>query len=115
MIYRYVFTLDGKSDIGIYSASLTLEVPVNMTKHAIERSLRRGIPMDVVSAIYSYGTPTHSRGALALRLDRKAIELAQDDLPANIGRKLSRYRGAYIIADTATAITVARSLRRYRN
>jgi hypothetical protein len=86
-----------------------------MTKHAIERSLERGIPMDVVSAIYSYGTPSHSRGALALRLDGKAIELAQDDLPTNIGRKLPRYRGAYIIADAATAITVAWTLHRYRN
>ncbi len=88
---------------------------MNMTRHAVVRADQRAIPLDVVSIIYSYGTPSHSRGALRLRLDRGALELAHDDLPERVTRNLTRYCGTYLVTDGPAVITVARPTRRHRN
>lgn len=86
-----------------------------ITPHAMDRALHRAVPRSVVSAIHCYGTVSHHRGAIALRLDRHALELAQDDLPLGMGRDLRRYRDVYVVVAGATVVTVARSTRRRRN
>lgn len=85
-----------------------------VSRHATERAMQRAIPAQVIAAIHSYGSPSHHRGAIALRLDRRALDLARDDLPAPQGRELGRYRGAYVVENDATIVTVARPTRRLR-
>ena len=85
-----------------------------ISHHATERIIERAIPLQVVAAICSYGSPSHHRGAVALRLDRQALDLARDDLPSARARELGRYRGAYVVEDDATIITVSRPTRRLR-
>jgi hypothetical protein len=84
------------------------------TLHAGQRANHRGIPANVISAIYAYGLPSHHRGALALGLDREALDLAEDNLPLQLGRDLRRYGGVFAIVCDATVITVARPTRRHR-
>ena len=56
---------------------------MNYSLHASDRAAQRKIPPSVISAIYSYGRPYHSRGAIGLNLDRSALVLACDDLAAH--------------------------------
>lgn len=85
-----------------------------LTFHAEQRATQRAIPAKVISAIHAYGSPSYHRGALALRLDHEALELAEDDLPPRLGRDLRRYRGVFAIVSGATLITVVRPTRRRR-
>ena len=88
---------------------------MELTQHAIDRATQRAVPWNVVSTIYAYGSPSFHRGALALRLDREALELARDDLPSADASELDRYRGLYIVVADITVLTVARPSRRRRN
>lgn len=84
------------------------------THHADRRATQRGIPERIISAIHSYGTPRHSRGAVSLTLDNEAVALAADGCPRR-RNELSRFRGAYlIVSGDDRLITVARRLRRFR-
>lgn len=88
---------------------------MQLTYHASQRSSQRHIPAAVVAAIYDFGTDYASRGATGLRLDRRAIDLAADELEPYQIERLRRFSGTYIIADGAHVITVAHAIRRKSN
>ncbi len=85
---------------------------MHLTAHASARSLQRNLPLAAIAAAYDYGSISYHRGAIALRLDRRALELAGDDLPSPQSRALARYRGVFVVADGAQIITAARATRR---
>lgn len=80
---------------------------MQLTHHAKYRAAQRSIPISVIEAIFDFGTDYASRGLTGLRLDRCALELAADALPATEVQRLRRYCGAYIIASGDHIVTVA--------
>lgn len=86
---------------------------MRMTRHAEKRAAQRSIPAAVVQSIYDYGAPYASRGATALRLDRKAFDLAEDDMPLRDVQRLRRFSTVYLVSNGEKVITVARSSRRH--
>lgn len=88
---------------------------MRLTRHAIRRSQQRGIPSDILSTIYAFGSAKHAEGALSLTLDKTAIELASED-DRTTQKRLESYRGCYVIlGDGETGVTVARRRRRFRS
>ena len=87
---------------------------MQMTAHAETRSIQRSVPHDIIETILVYGRPVHSRGALSVAMDRRALELAASELERRDLVRLERYRGVYVVADGAVVVTVARPTRRRR-
>lgn len=87
---------------------------MRLTHHADRRRIHRRMPADVISAIYSFGSEYHARGAISLTLDAQSIALAAES-DRRSRAKLERYQGAYIVVGDGEAIvTVARRRRRFR-
>ena len=80
---------------------------MQLTHHAKYRAAQRSIPVDVIEAIFDFGTDYASRGLTGLRLDRYALELAAETLPPPEIQRLRRYFGAYVIASGDRVVTVA--------
>ena len=88
---------------------------MQLSHHAVCRSIQRNLPFYILQAICDYGEERHSRGALSLTLDNASIALAAEGDPTR-ERELMRYRGAYVVlSDTGIVITAARRTRRFRN
>lgn len=85
---------------------------MELTAHAQQRASQRAVPLPVVHAIYSYGVAYASRGATGLRLDRRSLDLAADELAPREVERLRRFTGAFVITNGARVITVARASRR---
>lgn len=85
---------------------------MHLTRHAKHRAAQRSIPMNVIEAIFDFGTDYASRGLIGLRLDQYALELAADALPPTEVQRLRRYCGAYVIASGDRIVTVAHANRR---
>lgn len=85
---------------------------MQLTAHARDRAAQRSIPTPVIEAIYAFGTDYASAGAIGLRLDRRALELAADELATEELARLRRFIGVYLISQGDRVITVARANRR---
>lgn len=87
---------------------------MQMTRHAELRRTQRNIPMEVVEAIYAYGSARYSRGATSLTLDRNSIALASDG-DARLKDWLGRYLGIYLVVGLGERVaTAARAKRHFR-
>ena len=87
---------------------------MRLTHHADRRRAQRTLPLDVLSTICAYGSPRHSKGAVSLTLDGRAIALAAED-DRRLSTDLERYRGTYVIVgDGDRIVTAARRTRRFR-
>ncbi|WP_131820992.1 hypothetical protein [Ensifer sp. LCM 4579] len=81
---------------------------MHLTLHATTRSAQRGVPLEIVKAIYWYGHEQRAPGyATRVTLDLNAIHLAAADA-SELCRKLERYQGTYLVlTDDQRIITVA--------
>ncbi len=86
---------------------------MELTAHAQQRASQRAVPLSVVQAICSYGLAYASRGATGLRLDRRSLDLAADELAPRDVERLRRFTRTFLIADGARVITVVRASRRH--
>ena len=87
---------------------------MHLSNHANHRHIQRNLPLHVISTIYAYGSPRHSKGAVSLTLDGRAIALAAED-NHRLSNDLTRYRGTYVVVgDGDRIVTVARRDRRFR-
>ena len=85
-----------------------------LSHHADRRRITRRLPRHILSTIYAYGSPAHSRGAVSLTLDQTSIALAAED-DRRRRTELERYRGAYlIVGEDGRVVTAARRTRRFR-
>jgi hypothetical protein len=84
---------------------------MQLTRHAKIRAAQRTVPLSVVHAVYDYGVAYASRGVTGLRLDRRALDLATDDLSPREVERLRRFASTILIADGAHVITVIRAPR----
>lgn len=48
---------------------------MRLTSHAQIRTQQRGIPVDVVGAICTYGSISYRRGAMSIKIDDEALDL----------------------------------------
>jgi hypothetical protein len=88
---------------------------MQLTHHARQRAAQRSVPLEVIEAVYAYGECYSSQGCTGLRLSRKAIALAADDLPPSKIERLRRFHGTYVIASGAMIVTVAHAKQRRFN
>ncbi len=87
---------------------------MHLTRHADLRRIQRSLPVDVLSTIYTYGSASHSKGAMSMTLDGQSIALAAEG-DRRMRAILERYRGSYIVVgDGEKVVTTARRRRRVR-
>ncbi|MCW3781563.1 hypothetical protein [Defluviimonas salinarum] len=90
-------------------------MPQQLTHHAEARCQQRSISAKLRDVIYAYGSESRSRRAACFWLDRRALELATDDLGSHAGKWLERHMGAFlVVSDEGAVITAAHSTRRLR-
>lgn len=76
-----------------------------LTKHAVERMSRRGLPSAAVSAALDYGRVVHIRGADIHAIGRREVERYERE-----GMDLTRYEGVQVVCSPEGAVITV-----YRN
>lgn len=82
------------------------------TRHALDRSTSRDIPIRVVELILDYGDSAPARGgARRHALDKQALRQIRRDFGRRIAKAVAEYRSAQVISAEGRIITVLRSNR----
>ena len=80
------------------------------TRHALERSTFRSIPLGVIEFILSYGDSTKGRdGAEKYCLSKSSLRGLKRDYGRDVASALSGYRNVYVVVSDGRIITAARS------
>ena len=86
---------------------------VKLSKHAVTRAQQRGIDIETISIIMTYGHYEYTRdGAKMWRMNKQEKRFARSDL-GNAFIKIEKKLGFIIIKD-GVILTVAHQIRRFR-
>ena len=88
---------------------------ITRTKHFNRRYQQRGMTSVAVETLLQYGSTRRTRGgAESLTFTKQALKEIRSDLGDAVFKACDRLRNAYIVlSDDGTAITVARSYRKF--
>ncbi len=88
---------------------------VPLTRHAEHRMKNRGIRLDQVMVVATFGQSQPSHGATRYALDRRSRQLLAKTLPADQLRRLGSLDIVAVFADDGALITAAHRTQRVRN
>jgi len=80
----------------------------HLTKHALDRSTARSIPLGVIDLIVAYGESCPARdGGRKYGLSKDSIREIKHDFGREIAKTLQPYRKAYVVMCEGWVVTVA--------
>ena len=84
---------------------------MNLTKHAEQRALQRGIPQFVVDCLLEYGEVEFHNGCEIRRMTKKAEKRLRGYMGRLAGDVSKVLRDVYVVTSADTVLTVARQTR----
>ena len=85
-----------------------------MTRHAEHRLKNRGITMQQVLTVTTFGRPERVHGATRYALDKSARQLLEQAMPADQLRSLRKLDIVAVVSDTGALITASHRTERLR-
>ena len=114
-LHRAAGAVPGSAGKAVDSADVLPRMPaMPLTRHAVHRLKDRGISIDQVALVTSFGQPQRVHGATRFALDKQSRQLLSESVPPEYLRRFKTLDILAVISDDGALITVSHRTERLR-
>ncbi len=114
-LHRAAGAVPGLAGKAVDSAEVLARMPtMPLTRHAAHRLKGRGISIDQVALVTSFGQPQRVHGATRFALDKQSRQLLAEAVPPEYLRRFKTLDILAVVADDGALITAAHRTERLR-
>lgn len=114
-LHRASGAVPGRARKAVDSSEVLARMPtMPLTRHAAHRLKERGISIDQVTLVTSFGQPQRVHGATRFALDKQSRQLLAETVPPEYLRRFKTLDILAVVADDGALITAAHRTERLR-